>query len=98
MNIKIHEAYRNIVAVADSNLIGKIFEEGIKQIDIRESFFKGEEADEKKVIEVLKDMDKEDAIFNIVGRKSIECGIKAGVIRKEGVIEIDGIPIGLGLF
>lgn len=30
MNIKIHESYRNIVALADSELIGKTFEEGIK--------------------------------------------------------------------
>ncbi len=98
MNIKIHEAYRSIVAVADSDLIGKVFEEGIKQIDVRESFFKGEEVDRERVIEILKDMDKEDAIFNIVGKKSVECGIKAGVLSKEGIIEIDGIPIGLGLF
>ncbi len=98
MDVKIHEAYRTIVAVADSDLIGQVFEEGLKQIDVRENFFKGEEMGREKLIGLLKDFDRDDATFNIVGRESVECGIEAGVISKEGIIEIDDIPIGLGLF
>ena len=52
----------------------------------------------EKLIGLLKDFDRDDATFNIVGRESVECGIEAGVISKEGIIEIDDIPIGLGLF
>jgi len=97
MQIKIHEAYRTIVALCDTNLIGKIFEEGIKQIKVRENFFKGEEKNHEEVIEILKDMNKEDATFNIVGKESVECALKAKVITKEGIIHIDKIPIALGL-
>ena len=43
MNLKIHNAYRVIVALSDSELIGKTFEEGIRQIIIRPNFFQGDE-------------------------------------------------------
>jgi uncharacterized protein len=98
MYLKIHEAYRTIIAVADENLIGKTFEEGIKQIEIKPNFFKGEKIESDELIKTLKDFDKEDATFNIVGNQSIECAIKAGIISKEGIIKIDTIPIALGLF
>jgi hypothetical protein len=39
MQIKIHEAYRKIVALADSDLIGKTFTEGIKEINLHPNFF-----------------------------------------------------------
>jgi len=95
--IKIHNAYRTIVALADTDLIGKKFEEGIRQIEIKSGFFQGEEKDKSEIIEILKDMQKEDATFNIVGKESVECALKAGVIKKEGIIVIDGVPVALVL-
>lgn len=97
MQIKIHESYRIIVALADSNLIGKKFEEGNKQIEIKPNFFQGEEKNKKDVIEILKDMQKEDATFNIVGRESVATALEAGIINKEGIFEIDRVPVALGL-
>jgi len=97
MQIKIHESYRKIVALCDSNLIGKKFEEGIKQIEIKPGFFQGEEKNKKEVIEILKDMQKEDATFNIIGKESVECALKAGIIKKEGIISIDNVPVALVL-
>ena len=66
MQIKIHEAYRTIVAVADTELIGKRFSEDIREIFVRPNFFQGEEKTKEEIIEILKDMEKEDATFNIV--------------------------------
>ncbi len=97
MQVKIHEAYRKILALCDTNLIGKTFSEGIKQIHIKENFFKGEEKNKEEVLEILKEMEKEDATFNIVGKESVECSIEAGIISKNGIIRINGIPIALGL-
>jgi hypothetical protein len=97
MQIKIHEACRIIVSLCDSDLIGKTFEEGIKQIEINESFFKGDEKGEKEVIKILKDMEKEDATFNIIGKESIKCALKAKIISKDGIITIQGVPIALVL-
>lgn len=97
MFIKIHEAYRNIVALADSNLIGKIFVEDNRQIEVRPNFFQGEEKNYEEVLKILKEMYREDATFNIVGEESIKCALEAGVISKEGIIMIQGIPVALGL-
>jgi len=97
MQIKIHEAYRIIVALCDTDLIGKTFSQGIKQIHVRPNFFQGQEKDKHEVLEILKDMKKEDAIFNIVGKESIESALEAGIIKKYGIIKIDNIPVALGL-
>ena len=87
-----------MVALADSELIGRTFEEGIKRIEIKSEFFKGEEKTKIEIIKILKDMNKEDAIFNIVGKNSIESAIEAGIINKNGIMQIQNIPIALGLF
>jgi hypothetical protein len=86
-----------MVALADTNLIGKKFEEGIRQIEIKPAFFQGEEKNKAEIIEILKNMQKEDAIFNIIGRESVKCALTAGIIKKEGIMLIDNVPIALVL-
>jgi len=95
MNIKIHDSYRKIVALADTDLIGKTFEQGIKQIKITTSFFKGKEKNKQEVIKLLKDMQKEDATFNIVGKEAVKTALEAGVIKQNGIITIDNVPVAL---
>ena len=97
MLIKIHKSYRDIVAVCDSELLGKKFEEGKFQLDIKESFFNGYKTSEEKAIQIMQDMSREDATFNIVGEKSVNTAIKAGIISEEGVKKIDGVPFALVL-
>lgn len=98
MYIKIHESYRSIVALADAEIIGKIFEEGIRRIEVRSNFFVGEKKSKKEIVEILREMDKEDATFNIVGDKSVNAAIEAGIISKNGIMKIQNVPIALGLF
>jgi len=98
MQLKIHESYRKIIVLTDTNLIGKIFEEGIRQIKIRPNFFEGEEKTKQEVIPFLQNMEKEDATFNIVGKESIETALEAGIIEEHGIIKIQDVPIALGLF
>lgn len=97
MQIKIHNAYRTIVALVDTNLIGRTFEEGIKHIEIKPNFFKGEEKTKIEILKILKDMEKEDAIFNIIGKEAVQTALEAKIISKQGIITIQGIPIALGL-
>jgi len=96
MYIKIISTYRTIVAIADADLVGKKFEEGSLQLDVKESFYKSEKLfSEKEAIETIQDMIKEDATFNIVGEKSIRAALKAGVIEEEEIKRVDGIPFTL---
>lgn len=97
MQIKIHDAYRKIVSLCDTDLIGKTFTEGIRQIEVRPGFFQGDEKTKEEVIEILEDMKKEDATFNIVGEESVNTALEAKIISSEGIIIIDNIPVALGL-
>ena len=59
MLVKIHKSYREIIAICDSNLIGKTFEQGKFQLDVKESFFKGDEKNKTEVLEIMKFMSRE---------------------------------------
>jgi hypothetical protein len=97
MFVNIIKSYRDVVAICDKELIGKRFEEGGFQLDMKENFFSGKEHSEEEIIEVMQDMIKEDATFNIVGEKSVKAGLKAGIITEEGIKEIQGVPFALVL-
>jgi len=92
MNIKIHKSHRNVVAICDTDLIGKTFEEGNKQLYVKESFFKGDEMSEEEIIKMMKDWKAEDATFNIVGEESTKTAIKAGIISPKSILKIGECP------
>lgn len=97
VNIKIVKSRRDVVAICDLDLIGKTFEKDKFQLDIKESFFKGEEFDESQSLILLERMLREDATFYIVGKEAIRICLKAGVIENDNVSEIQGIPFALVL-
>ena len=97
MYIKIHESYRTVVAICDSDLVGKTFEEGKRFLDIKESFYKGEEKTEEQIEKIMRDLFKEDSTFNIVGEQATKTALKVGIISEEGILNIQGIPYALGL-
>jgi len=104
MFVNVIKSYRDIIAVCDSELLGKKFEEPFekvtRQLDIKESFYKGKE--EKKVskeelLEIFKSFNEEDASFNIVGENSIRTALESGIISEEEVGKIQGVPFALVL-
>ena len=97
MYIKIHKAYRLVVALADSDLIGKRFEDGIRQLEVNPNFFKGEEKTKQEIIKILKKMKGEDAIFNVVGKEAIRIALESEIIEEHGIMKIQGVPFALGL-
>lgn len=95
MFIKIHKSYRDVVAICDDDLLGKKFEEGKFQLDVKENFYNGEKVTKEKLKEILEKMSAEDATFNIVGEESILIAVKAGIIHESGIIKIHGIPFAM---
>ena len=95
MYVKVHKSYRNVVAICDSELLGKRFEEDKFQLDVKENFYKGEKLSEKEIISEMKRMAREDATFNIVGEKSVNAAIKAEIISPDSIGEIAGIPFAM---
>lgn len=97
MLVKIHSATRYVVAICDDEVFGKKFEEGIRGLDMTGTFFKGDFKTEEEVEEIMKDMVREDASFNVVGEKACQIAVKTGLVEEEGIFRIDGIPIALTL-
>lgn len=77
-----------LVAACDSELIGRTFCEGELHLYVNEDFFKGQPADEHEVKTAL----QEATIANLIGKRSVSCGIDSGVIDEDCVIVIDGVP------
>ncbi len=77
-----------LVAVCDEELLGQVFEEGEVVLDVREEFYGGERLTESEVLEVL----REATIANLTGREAVRVGIRAGVIDRKNVLEVQGVP------
>ncbi|MBD3309784.1 DUF424 family protein [Candidatus Woesearchaeota archaeon] len=90
MKVKIHkdEKGRTVIAVCDSNLLGKRIEEGNRQLDLTSDFYKGQE----KTKEETGDLMRNAYIINIIGEESVKLAIDEGLIDKKHVIRIAGIP------
>ncbi len=77
-----------LVAVCDSELVGKIFRDGELKLEVKESFYGEEEFGEKEVAEAL----KKATIANITGEKAVNLAIKLGLVDKDRVLVISGCP------
>ena len=97
MKIKVHESYRKVVALCDSDILGKKFEEGKKILDVRENFFNGEEVDFSKAVEMLKKYAKDDATFNIFGEEAVKAAMHSGLIDEGSIGNVGGVPFALVL-
>ncbi len=93
MIVKVHESEKGtIVAVCDSDLIGKKFEEDDLQLDLTSNFYKGEEKSDEEIGDLLRNA----YCINVVGKKSVELAIKEGVIDESAVRKIAKIPYSQG--
>ena len=77
-----------LVAACDSELVGRTFCEGELHLYVNEDFYKGQPADEHEVKRAL----QEATIANLVGERSVSCGIASGAVDEKCVIMIDGVP------
>lgn len=95
MLVKIHDAYRMIVAICDSDLYGKKFEDDKRSLDLGGEFFKGEENTPEDVRQIIDDAVKEDAIFNLVGEEICNLALDMELVQEEGISRISGVPVAL---
>jgi len=77
-----------LVAACDAELLGKTLVEGEIEFHVSKEFYDGVRGDE----EMLRKHLSIATIANLVGKRSVRCGIKMGLIDKENVLNIDGIP------
>ena len=97
MLVKIHNSYRTVVAVCDTELIGKSFEQNNLTLEVNKHFFEGDEKTPEETQKIIQLAAQEDATFNIVGEQSTDLAIRTGIIKLEGIIKIQDIPVALSL-
>jgi len=77
-----------LVAACDSDLLGKTFREGKLKLEVDRKFY-GEGL--STIEEAMAAIQKAD-IANLVGVRVVESAVKRGLVDKQAVITIAGIP------
>ena len=90
MIIKEHITANNrlILTVCDKEIIGKKFETPDLKLDLGSDFYKGKEKTEKEIVKLF----EQAYMVNLVGRESVELGLKSKIISKKDIIYIEKIP------
>jgi hypothetical protein len=81
-----HEHY--VVAMCDKQLLGKTLTEGNIKFKISEEFYGGELVDVKTCLSHL----ARATIANMVGKKSVQTAVNAGLVHEQAIILIEGHP------
>ena len=90
------EAYVNVkkvggkvvLAMCDSEVLGKTLREGKIVFHVKEEFYKGGLV----TIEEALDMIENSTIVNMVGKCCVEKAIKRGYVHPQAVLNIEGVP------
>jgi len=89
ISIKIYRQGNDIlIGACDAELIGKKFSEGKFQIDVSKEFYDGKQID----TETLKKYLENATIANLVGKETVNCAIKIGLIDPDCILKIKGVP------
>jgi hypothetical protein len=87
-NVKIHSTPNGkLMALCDSELVGRVFEEGEKQLNLNCNFYKGSEESEERIKKLLRAC----YVVNAVGEKSVKILIEEGLVEKKSVKKIGGV-------
>jgi len=90
VNIKIWQlrSGETMLAICDCNLIGKRVTQGKLVLDICKDFYGGEEVNIDAAVDLL----RKATVANFVGTLAVSCGIAAGMIHRDAIIEVGGVP------
>jgi len=91
MYLKIHEQQgQKIIALCDSELLGKVYRSGklVLDLDKYRAFYEGEKVSHDEAVSALWKANS----ANIVGKKAIEAAKAAGIVLGSEVVVIGGVP------
>ncbi|MFH1669950.1 MAG: DUF424 family protein [Candidatus Woesearchaeota archaeon] len=89
MIAKVHKTPNGmILALCDTEILGKTFEEGKLQLNLDSQFYNGEEISDEEVEKLLKIV----YIVNAVGELAVGLLIKKGLVPEELILKIAEIP------
>jgi hypothetical protein len=76
-----------LVAACDADLIGRTLREGELRLHVS-SFYDGDDVTEEDFISQLKLA----TMGNLVGNETVEAARRAGLVGKDGILWIEGVP------
>jgi hypothetical protein len=86
---KVHRSGSDtILAVADSDVVGRKFSDREKEIEISNEFYNEQKADAGTIARLA----KEATIINAIGKKAVELLIDKGLVKGEETVEVCGLP------
>jgi len=85
---KYKQGHDLLIGACDEKLIGKKFEDGKLQIDVKKEFYDGERITPKALKKFLENA----TIANLVGEETVKCAIDMGLVDPSCVLRIKGIP------
>lgn len=78
----------HLVAVCDSSVLGKVFREGRFILDVTPRFYGGELVDLAQAITAIANA----TIANLVGNDIVQAAVSAGLIHKDAINVVEGVP------
>ena len=87
MNLK--KVGRNVLlAICDSDILGRTFREGKIAFCVKEEFYKGSKVSVEEAVCMIENS----TIVNMVGKNIVRTAIEKGYVHPEAVLNIRGIP------
>ncbi|MCC6013969.1 MAG: DUF424 family protein [Candidatus Verstraetearchaeota archaeon] len=77
-----------LITVCDCDLLGKKIVNGKLVLNISKEFYEGEKMSKEATLDIL----KKATIALFVGKTAVKYGIEAGLVHKDAIIEIGGVP------
>ncbi len=87
--VNVRKMGRNVVlAICDSEILGKTLREGKIVFNVKEDFYGGGRVPVEDAI----DMIENSTIVNMVGRNCVERAVEKGFVHPAAILKIQGIP------
>ncbi len=77
-----------ILAMCDADVLGRTFREGQLKLDVKSDFYDGARLSLEEGFAHL----RQATIINLTGNKVVERAVKEGVVHRDAIIRISGIP------
>lgn len=89
VRLKVHRRQGDVlVAVCDSDLIGRELDSGTSTFTVTESFYGDETVNPERAKELL----IEATIVNVLGEQAVRCAVEAGVVDEANVVTFGEVP------
>lgn len=89
MIVKVHNTPNGrMLAICDSDLLGKVFDEGDLQLNLSSQFYQGQEKAAPEIEMLLKDC----YMVNVVGKEAVSFLVELEMVDKDNILTIAGIP------